>query len=61
LPWPRSERPRHASAALPACLYAAGDSAVGFYGYGSLAGTAGGLASLASLEAAGDLSGDAMH
>ena len=33
-------------AALPACLYAVGDGAVGFYGGGSLVGTAGGLATV---------------
>jgi hypothetical protein len=48
-------------AALPACLCAAGDGAVGFYGYGSLAGTAGGLSTVASMQAAGDLSSDAME
>jgi hypothetical protein len=42
-------------------LYAAGDGAVGFHGYGSLAGTAGGLSTVASMQAAGDLSSDAME
>jgi RHS repeat-associated protein len=48
-------------AALPVCLYEAGDGAVGFYGYGSLAGTAGGLSSLAAMRESGDLSSDAME
>jgi hypothetical protein len=42
-------------------VYAAGDGVLGFYAYGSLAGTAGGLSTLASLQASGELSDDAME